>query len=57
MCYTYIVTVSGFVLIVASNVSKLVAAEVSIGSELSRVRLIVEYLSLLDLLESYDLSL
>ncbi len=48
MCYTYVVTVSSFVPIVASNVSKLVAAEVSIGLELSRVQLIVEYLSLLD---------
>ena len=48
MYYTYIVTISSFVPIVASNMSKLVVAEVSIGSELSRVRLIVEYLSLLD---------
>ena len=48
MCYTYVVTVSSFVPIVVSNMSKLVAAEVSIGSELSRVQLTVKYLSLLD---------
>ena len=41
-------TVSGFVPIVASNMSKLVVVEVFIRLELSRVRLIVEYLSLLD---------
>ena len=48
MCYTCVVTASGFVPIVVSNVSKLVAAEASVGSELSRVQLTVEYLSLLD---------
>ena len=48
MCYTYIVTTSGFVPIVVSNVSKLVVVEASIGLELSRVQLIVKYLSLLD---------
>ena len=48
MCYTCTVTTSGFVPIVVSNVSKLVVVEASAGSELSRVQLIVEYLSLLD---------
>ena len=47
-------TTSGFVLIVVSNVSKLVVVEASVGSELSRVQLIVEYLSPLN---PYSLNL